>query len=85
MESVTGLLHRTAKALTAGSAMDGNEGSLCVLAGSQPAGAKSPFLPASQGGGGCNLGLNCVSLQVCCVFMRARPAPDGAPCLGSSL
>ena len=44
--------------------MDGNEGSVCVLGSAQPPGAKSPFLPASQGGGGCNLGLSCVSLQV---------------------
>jgi hypothetical protein len=55
-------------ALSRGQAIDGNEGSLCVLnkGGPLPAGAKSPFIPASSGGGGCNLGLSCLSLGVRC-------------------
>lgn len=51
--------------LVNGSSMDGQEGSLCVLnTRLAPPGGKSPFLPASSGGGGCNLGLSCVSLSV---------------------
>ena len=51
--------------LASGSSYDGQEGSLCVLNTKLVApGGKSPFLPASSGGGGCNLGLNCVSLSV---------------------
>lgn len=55
------------QALASGQALDGNEGSLCVLntGAAPPAGAKSPFIPASAGGGGCNLGLNCLTLGVC--------------------
>lgn len=54
------------EALSSGSVIDGNEGSLCVLnPGHRLApGIKSPFIPASAGGGGCNLGLNCLSLRV---------------------
>ncbi len=54
------------QALASGQALDGNEGSLCVLntGAALPAGAKSPFIPASAGGGGCNLGLNCLTLGV---------------------
>ena len=54
------------QALASGQALDGNEGSLCVLntGAAAPAGAKSPFIPASAGGGGCNLGLNCLTLGV---------------------
>jgi hypothetical protein len=62
--------------------MDGDEGSVCVLAGSQLPGAKSPFLPASQGGGGCNLGLNCVSLQVCETSAYGALALDGEAARG---
>ena len=63
------------QALSSGQALDGNEGSLCVLnTGAQlPAGAKSPFIPASAGGGGCNLGLNCLTLGVSTSpFLHAR-------------
>lgn len=55
------------QALASGQAIDGNEGSLCVLANTGsplPPGAKSPFIPASAGGGACNLGLNCLNLGV---------------------
>lgn len=54
------------QALATGQALDGNEGSLCVLNTGAPApdGARSPFIPASAGGGGCNLGLNCLTLGV---------------------
>ncbi len=54
------------QALSTGQALDGQEGSLCVLntGAPLPDGAKSPFIPASAGGGGCNLGLNCLTLGV---------------------
>lgn len=55
------------QALASGQAIDGHEGSLCVLANTGnplPAGARSPFIPASAGGGACNLGLNCLNLGV---------------------
>lgn len=54
------------QALASGQALDGAEGSLCVLnsGGQLPPGAKSPFIPASAGGGGCNLGLTCLTLGV---------------------
>ena len=54
------------QALSSGQALDGQEGSLCVLntGAPLPDGAKSPFIPASAGGGGCNLGLNCLTLGV---------------------
>ena len=63
------------QALSSGQALDGNEGSLCVLntGAALPAGAKSPFIPASAGGGGCNLGLNCLTLGVSTSpFLHAR-------------
>lgn len=54
------------QALASGQALDGAEGSLCVLnsGGQLLPGAKSPFIPASAGGGGCNLGLTCLTLGV---------------------
>lgn len=57
------------QALATGNVIDGNEGSLCVLNTGYSAhrtvhAAKSPYIPASAGGGACNLGLNCLSLRV---------------------
>ncbi|CAL8460636.1 g166 [Coccomyxa elongata] len=56
------------EALATGNVIDGNEGSLCVLNTGYSAhrtahAAKSPYIPASAGGGACNLGLNCLSLR----------------------
>lgn len=59
---------RLTDALANGTVIDGDEGSLCVLnpgPGRTAPGNKSPYIPASAGGGGCNLGLNCLSLRVC--------------------
>ena len=63
------------QALASGQALDGAEGSLCVLnsGGQLPPGAKSPFIPASAGGGGCNLGLTCLTLGV------SAPTPSMYP------
>jgi hypothetical protein len=58
---------RLTDALASGNVIDGDEGSLCVLnpgTGKLAPGSKSPYIPASAGGGGCNLGLNCLSLRV---------------------
>lgn len=59
---------RLTDALANGTVIDGDEGSLCVLnpgPGRTAPGNRSPYIPASAGGGGCNLGLNCLSLRVC--------------------